>query len=71
MGHKELTLRLPVDYREDQLRQHIEKELGTARFSYRIENKSLDARKKGNIHWLLRVVVLSEDLRGLDPPPPP
>jgi len=71
MGHKELTLRLPVDYREDQLRQHIEKELGTARFSYRIENKSLDARKKGSIHWLLRVVVLSEDLRGLDPPPPP
>ncbi len=71
MGYKELTLQMPVDYQEDQLRRSIEKELGTGRFSYQIENKSLDARKKANIHWLMRIAVASEEISGDGPVLPP
>jgi uncharacterized FAD-dependent dehydrogenase len=38
-------------------------------FSWQIETKSLDARKKGNIHWLLRVAVTSGDIPGPEPQP--
>ena len=64
MGYREISLKLPTDYQEDELRRSIEKELGIKEFSYQIENKSLDARKKDNIHWLLRVLVLSEEITG-------
>ena len=63
MGYREISLKLPTDYHEDELRKGIEKELGIKEFSYQIENKSLDARKKDRIHWLIRVSVLSEEIR--------
>ena len=66
MGHHEITLKLPTDYTEEQLRRRIKKKLGIKKFSYQIEKKSLDARKK-NIHWQVRVSVLSRELKG--PPP--
>jgi len=46
MGYREISLNLPTDYVEEQLRKRIEKELKIRGFSYQIENKSLDARKK-------------------------
>lgn len=64
MGYKEITLKLPTDYDEQELRKGIGKELGIQEFSYQIENKSLDARKKDNIHWLVRVSVLSAEVEG-------
>ena len=67
MGYLEISLKLPTDYTEDQLRQKISQELGTTEFSYQIENKSLDSRKKNNIHWLLRISVLSEEVKGEGP----
>jgi uncharacterized FAD-dependent dehydrogenase len=71
MGYKSLTLKLPTDYEEDQLRRRIEKEIHTTDFSYQIERKSLDARKKDNIHWEVRVSVLSGEIKGNDPIPSP
>jgi uncharacterized FAD-dependent dehydrogenase len=64
MGYKEISLKLPPDYTEDQLKRRIEKLLNVKAFSYRIESKSLDARKKENIHWLFRVGVSSEEIKG-------
>ena len=64
MGYHEITLKLPTDYVDELLREEIEKELKISNFSFQIENKSLDARKKKNIHWLLRVSVISDELKG-------
>jgi len=64
MGYKEISLKLPTDYQEDELRKLVAHELQIKEFTYAIDNKSLDARKKDNIHWLLRVAVLSEEIIG-------
>jgi uncharacterized protein len=37
-------------------------------FSFRIENKSLDARKKSNIFWLVKVAISSPEIKGGDEP---
>ena len=55
MGYRELSFKLPPDYQEGDLRRAIAQELGIGAFSYRIGHKSLDARKRSNIHWLMRV----------------
>jgi hypothetical protein len=65
MGYREISLQLPTDYHEDDLNGGIAKQLGIREFSYQIENKSLDARKKGNIHWLVKVLVLSDEVSGV------
>ena len=64
MGYIEISLKLPTDYHEDELRRAVEKELAIKEFTYEIDNKSLDARKKDNIYWLLRVAVLSNEIKG-------
>ncbi len=64
MGYREISLKLSTDYHEDELRRAIEKELAIKEFTYEIDNKSLDARKKDRIHWLVRVSVLSEEIKG-------
>jgi hypothetical protein len=72
MGYKEITLHLPTGFEDKELKKKIEKALGISDFSYQIETKSLDARKKSNIHWLVRVTVISGEIPGpdLNPPPP-
>jgi len=71
MGYRELSFNLPPDYQEGDLRGAIARELGIGAFSWQIENKSLDARRKSDIHWLVRVSVLSEELTGGEPVAPP
>ncbi len=66
-GVKEISIKLPTDYSEELLRNKIAKELRIKDFTYRIENKSLDARNRSFIHWLLKVVILSPDLKGTFP----
>jgi hypothetical protein len=51
MGYKSIQIKVPTDYTEKQLRSAIGKQLGLKDFSYQIEKKSLDARKKNDIHW--------------------
>jgi hypothetical protein len=60
MGYKSIQIKVPTDYTEKQLRSAIGKQLGVKDFSYQIEKKSLDARKKNDIHWLLGIVVSLE-----------
>ncbi|MBI5101287.1 MAG: FAD-dependent monooxygenase [Nitrospirae bacterium] len=67
MGHLELSLKLPTDYAPEELRRKIREELGINEFTYTVLNKSLDARKKSNIHWLLRVSVISVEIKGAAP----
>ena len=69
MGFTIIHLNLPPDYSETELKQRIEKELRIKEFSFQIETKSLDARKKNNIHWLLRVAVLSPEIPGSEKEP--
>jgi uncharacterized FAD-dependent dehydrogenase len=69
MAYKEISLKLPTDFTPEQLQKQIENELQIKDFSYQIENKSLDARKKSNIHWLLKVSVISDELKGDNPEP--
>jgi uncharacterized protein len=71
MGYKEISLKLPTGYAEDQLKRRIGKVLNIKAFSYRMESKSLDAREKDNIHWLIRVAVSSEELKGTPRPAAP
>ena len=67
MGYQEISLKLPTDFSDDQLRSLIAKELDIREFTYQIENKSLDARKKSNIHWLVRVAIKSPEISGGEP----
>ena len=64
MGFKTLSLKLITDFTTDLLRNKISKELRLQNFSFHIENKSLDARNKANIHWLVQVVVQSEEIKS-------
>ncbi len=64
MGYKETEINLPTDYTEDQLKQAISKKLRIRDFSWQIVNKSLDARKKDNIHWRIKIGVSSAFLKG-------
>jgi uncharacterized protein len=69
MGYQELVLNLPTDFTEELLRREIGRRLGIAvsEFSYQIVKKSLDARKKSDIHWTVRAGVTSPGIT--DPPP--
>ena len=66
MGFTKLTLQIPTDYSEQTLRKVIMKKLRIVNFTYQIESKSLDARNKRKIHWVLNVAVHSEELKGTD-----
>lgn len=65
MGYRELTLKLPTEYTEEQLRRRIGKELKIRNFSCTISSKSLDARKKtpstGSCGWVLYPMNLREE----------
>ena len=50
MGFKVIELKATTNYTDEEIRQRIAKELRISDFTWQIENKSLDARKKSNIH---------------------
>jgi len=67
LGFREITLELSTDYTDEAARDAIAKQLGIREFTWQIQGKSLDARKKSNIHWLIRAGVLSDELIGGEP----
>lgn len=67
MGFKIIELKLPTGYSEKELTEMIAKKCGSRDFSWQIETKSFDARKKGNIHWLMRIAVSSKDIEDKEP----
>ncbi|MBN2350184.1 MAG: FAD-dependent monooxygenase [Bacteroidales bacterium] len=71
MGTRDLTLPLPTDYTEGQLRNRIEKSLKIKNFTFRLHSKSLDARNKNNIHWLLTARITSPEIKNEAPALPP
>jgi uncharacterized protein len=64
MGFKSISLKMPTDFTVEQLQIKIKRELRINDFTFQIENKSLDARKKTNIFWLLKVGVFSAEIKG-------
>ena len=64
MGYKEITVKLPPDYSEEQLYAQVAKTEGLRDFSVQVLHKSLDARKKGNIHWLAQLLLISPEIQG-------
>lgn len=68
MGYKSIQLKLPSDYTNEALKVAVSKKFGVKDFTFLIEKKSLDARKKDNIHWLVNVVISSPQFKGEDYP---
>jgi len=71
VGYKKLQLKLPTANTDEHIRQMICERLYLKDFSYVIEKKSLDARKKNDIHWLMNFVVSSPSLQGESYTPSP
>ncbi len=67
MGFKFISIKLPTDFTQEQLRSKIARDLHIKDFSFQIENKSLDARKKTDIFFQLKVAVSSPELKGGEP----
>ena len=67
MGYREVVIRIAAGYTEDELKARIKKELGISVFTYQLEAKSLDARKRNQITWLIKAGVSSPELRGGTP----
>ncbi len=67
MGYRSLSFKLPTGYDEGLLKKKIRELLKIREFSFQIENKALDARKKNDIHWQMRVSVTSDELKGNEP----
>ena len=67
LGFREISLELSSDYDDEALKDAIAKALHIRDFSFQIQGKSLDARKKSKIHWLIRAGVLSDELAGGEP----
>jgi len=70
MGYKELEFALPTDYTEEQLKARIRKAVKSSDFTYSIQRKSLDARKKNNIIWRIKVLIGSKQFKDTSPEAP-
>jgi uncharacterized protein len=68
MGFRQISIKAPTSYTPEMLQQLISRQLKIRQFTFQVEGKSLDARNKRDIHWLLRVAVVSEELKGGDVP---
>ena len=69
MGFKIIDIKLPTGYTEAQLEHAVGKAAGVDTCSFQIVSKGLDARKKNNIHWQIRLGVSSEEIKGDNPLP--
>ncbi len=67
MGFKIIEIKAHTGYSDDDLKQLVAKKAGVKEFTWQIESKSLDARKKNDIHWLLRVAVHGPAISGGEP----
>jgi len=59
---------MPTDFTDEALKRAISRSLKIREFTFRIEKKSLDARKKNNIHWVVKAAVTSKELKGGEMP---
>lgn len=61
MKTREIVIEMPPGFDSDTLKDELSRKLKSAEFAFRIEKQSLDARKKHNIHWRLKVTVGKDD----------
>lgn len=64
MGYKSIQIKLPTNYSLHEVRQAVSRKLGIKEFTVQFEKKSLDARKKNDIHWQVNLMVSSDQLTG-------
>lgn len=62
MGFKTIELKLRTDYSPEELQNTIKKVLKLQSFTYQIEKQSLDGRNPDDIHWVVRVGVVSPEI---------
>ncbi len=67
MGYKQISLKLPPDYTPEQLQRKVAGSLHIHEFTFQIIHKSLDARNKHFIHWEVRLLVNSPQIKGGEP----
>ena len=63
MGTKKIELSIHTGYTAEELEKKIRKIVRAQEFTYRIDRKSLDARKKNSIKWALSVVVSAPEFK--------
>ena len=61
MSIKNITLNLPPDFTQDDLKEQIGNEVSSAKFAYRVIKQSFDSRKRDRLHWQLRVAVADDE----------
>ena len=71
MGNRFLSLKLPTDDTSDDLREAVKKTLRIHDFRWQIDKKSLDARKRQDIHWQLQIIVHSDEIQKNEYSPTP
>lgn len=64
MGYKAIQVKLPTNYSEIELQDAIKKSIGNIEFTYKIDKKSLDARKKNDIHYQLGIWISSPSIKS-------
>ncbi|WP_347839644.1 FAD-dependent protein [uncultured Draconibacterium sp.] len=64
MGTTTVSFKLPTNYSTELLHEKIAKTLRIKNFSFALETKSLDARNKSNIHWLVKAIVTSPEIKS-------
>lgn len=64
LRYKDLELKLPTDFDEHDLRKLISKKIHVKKFRFEILLQSLDARYKPDVHWQIRVRVISDEIKG-------
>ncbi len=64
MGNKFVEIDLAVGSDESDIEKKIRQATGLKNFSYKINKKSLDARSKKHIRWVMKVLVSSDDLKS-------
>lgn len=67
MGFKLLEIKLPVNFSEVELEHRIRELLALKVFTWEMVSKSLDARKKNHMYWLVRVQIQSDEIRTGEP----
>ena len=66
MGYKKIQIKMPTNYTEADIYEALQKTFAYDDLSFQIERKSLDARQKHNLHWLLSIGVSSKQIEGED-----
>lgn len=63
MGYKEIHVKIPLQANDEDIRKIIKRYLHLKDFTFRILQKSLDARNKRRIHWSARLGITSSALK--------